>query len=464
MTSPLTSAHTSSHTPSDTSAAPTSEELHKRRTAAVSRGVSSMLTSYVDCASGGTLTDVDGREWIDFGSGIAVTSVGNAAPRVVAAVRAQVERFTHTCFMVAPYESYVAVCEQLNALTPGEHDKRSALVNSGAEAVENAVKIARYATGRSAVVVFDHAYHGRTNLAMALTAKNMPYKHRFGPFAGEIYRVPMSYPLRDGGLTGPAAARLALDMIDKHVGADNVAAVLIEPIQGEGGFVVPAPGFLPALAEWTRASGALLVADEIQTGFCRTGHWFACEHESVVPDLVTTAKGLAGGLPLAGVTGRGDIMDAIHPGGLGGTYGGNPVACAAALAAIETMRELDLCAAARRIGNMLLPRLSELATQLSAIGDVRGRGAMVAIELVEPGSGGSGGPAGSGGLVEPGGPPPNPAATQAVAKACHEAGLLVLTCGTYGNVLRFLPPLVIDDATLARGLDILSSVLVRELG
>ena len=421
-----------------------SEELQKRRAAAVSRGVSSLISSYVDRAGGGTLTDVDGREWIDFGSGIAVTSVGNANPRVVEAVRAQVERFTHTCFMVAPYESYVAVCEQLNALTPGEHDKRSALFNSGAEAVENAVKIARHATGRPAIVVFDHAYHGRTNLTMALTAKNMPYKHRFGPFAGEIYRVPMSYPLRDGGLDGATAAARALNLVDKQVGADNVAALLIEPIQGEGGFVVPAPGFLPALADWARQAGALFIADEIQTGFCRTGSWFASEHESVVPDLVTTAKGIAGGLPLAGVTGRTELMDAVHPGGLGGTYGGNPVACAAALAAIETMRELDLAAAARRIEAVMLPRLRTLAERHPAIGEVRGRGAMLAIELVSPGT-----------TSSAGGPAPDAATTQAVAKACHEAGLVVLTCGTYGNVLRFLPPLVITDDHLSKGLDIL---------
>ncbi len=425
-----------------------SEELHKRRQAAVSKGVSSMLGSYVDHASGGTLTDVDGREWIDFGSGIAVTSVGNAAPRVVTAVREQVQRFTHTCFMVAPYESYVAVCEQLNALTPGEHDKRSALFNSGAEAVENAVKIARHTTGRSAIVVFDHAYHGRTNLTMALTAKNMPYKHRFGPFAGEIYRVPMSYPLRDGGLSGAEAAARALDLVEKQVGGANVAAVLIEPIQGEGGFVVPAPGFLPALSAWSREHGALLIADEIQTGFCRTGDWFACEHESVVPDLIATAKGIAGGLPLAGVTGRTDIMDAIHPSGLGGTYGGNPVACAAALAAIETMHELDLCEAARQIESVMRPRLLELAHSHPGIGEVRGRGAMLAVEFVEPG-----------GESPAGGRPPAAAAAAAVAKACHDAGLLVLTCGTYGNVLRFLPPLVMPTDTLNRGLDLLASAL-----
>jgi 4-aminobutyrate aminotransferase / (S)-3-amino-2-methylpropionate transaminase / 5-aminovalerate transaminase len=420
----------------------TSEELHKRRSAAVARGVSSVITSYVDSAGGGGIRDVDGRDWIDFSSGIAVTSVGNAAPRVVAAVREQVERFTHTCFMVAPYESYIAVCEQLAVLTPGTFDKRAALFNSGAEAVENAVKIARHATGRQAVVVFDHAYHGRTNLTMALTAKVMPYKHRFGPFAPEIYRAPMSYPMRDAGLAGPDAARRAIDIIEKQVGADNVAAVLIEPIQGEGGFVVPAPGFLPALAAWARGAGALFIADEIQTGFCRTGSWFACEHEAVEPDLVTTAKGMAGGLPLAGVVGRAEVMDAVHAGGLGGTYGGNPVACAASLAAIETMRELDLAGAARQLEARMKPRLAELAATDPGIGDVRGRGAMLAVELVRPGT------------VEP-----DAARTAAVAKACHAAGLLVLTCGTFSNVLRFLPPLVIPDDQVSRGLEIIAESL-----
>jgi 4-aminobutyrate aminotransferase/(S)-3-amino-2-methylpropionate transaminase len=418
----------------------TSDELHKRRLAAVARGVGSMVASYVSRAGGGVVVDVDGREWIDFAAGIAVVSVGNAAPRVVAAVQDQVARFTHTCFMVAPYEGYVAVCERLNALTPGSFEKRSALFNSGAEAVENAVKIARYATGRSSVVVFDHAYHGRTNLTMALTAKNMPYKHRFGPFAGEVYRVPMSYPLRDGGLSGAAAAARSLDLVASQVGADNVAAVLVEPIQGEGGFVVPAPGFLPALSAWAASSGAVFIADEIQTGFCRTGSWFASSHEDVVPDLVTTAKGIAGGLPLAGVTGRASIMDAVHVGGLGGTYGGNPVACAAALAAIETMEELDLCAAARRIESVVRPRLLSLASRFPAVAEVRGRGAMLALELVSPG-----------GLA------PDAALTAAVAKASHAAGLLLLTCGTYGNVIRLLPPLVITDAELARGLDILEA-------
>ncbi|MET9298090.1 4-aminobutyrate--2-oxoglutarate transaminase [Micromonospora aurantiaca] len=418
----------------------TSDELHKRRVEAVARGVGSTIPAYVDRAGGGTITDVDGREWIDFAAGIAVTNVGNSAPRVVEAVRAQVERFTHTCFMVAPYESYVAVCEQLNALTPGGFAKRSALFNSGAEAVENAVKIARHATGRPAVVVFDHAYHGRTNLTMALTAKNMPYKHRFGPFAGEVYRVPMSYPLRDGGLDGAAAAARSIEMIEKQVGAENVAALLIEPIQGEGGFVVPAEGFLPALREWATAAGVVFVADEIQTGFCRTGDWFACEHEGVEPDLVTLAKGIAGGLPLAAVTGRAELMDAVHVGGLGGTYGGNPIACAAALASIETMRELDLAAAARRIGPVMGERLRAIAAGDPRVAEVRGRGAMLAVEIVKPGT-----------LT------PDPAATAAISAACHAAGLLTLTCGTYGNVLRFLPPLVISDDELGRGLDILAA-------
>ena len=420
---------------------PASRELLERRQRSVARGLSHVLPIFVTAAGGGIVVDVDGNSLIDFGSGIAVTSVGNSAELVVNRVIEQVSAFTHTCFMVAPYQGYVEVCEELNRLTPGDHDKRSALFNCGAEAVENAVKIARRATGREAVVVFDHAYHGRTNLTMAMTAKNMPYKDRFGPFAGEVYRVPMAYPFRWPG--GPAACQAdALDvitgLIHTQVGEDNVAAVVIEPIQGEGGFIVPPDGFLPGLAEYCRQHGIVFVADEIQSGFCRTGDWFAVDHEGVIPDLVTTAKGIAGGLPLAGVTGRADLMDAVHPGGLGGTFGGNPVACAAALGAIETMAKEDLPAAARRIGDVMLPRLRKLAESAPVIGDVRGRGAMVAIELVEPGT-----------------LKPNAAAAAQVAKACHNAGLLVLTCGTFGNVLRFLPPLVIGEALLNEGLSVL---------
>ncbi|HEX4834099.1 MAG TPA: 4-aminobutyrate--2-oxoglutarate transaminase [Trebonia sp.] len=420
---------------------PASRELQARRARAVAPGVSSALPVFTVAAGGGVLLDADGNSLIDFGSGIAVTSVGNAAARVSARVAEQAARFTHTCFMITPYEGYVEVCEALNARTPGEHEKRSALFNSGAEAVENAVKIARHATGRQAVVAFDHAYHGRTNLTMALTAKNMPYKHGFGPFAGEVYRMPMAYPLR--WPDGPEACRAeALDLvktqIHAQVGEGNVAAVIIEPIQGEGGFVVPPDGFLPGLADFCREHGIVFIADEVQSGFCRTGDWFACDHEGVVPDLVTTAKGIAGGLPLGAVTGRADLMDAVHPGGLGGTFGGNPVACAAALGAIETMEAQDLAGKARRIGEVMLPRLRKLAASHPLIADVRGRGAMIAIELTRPGT------------LEP-----DAAATAAVARACHQQGLVVLTCGTFGNVLRFLPPLVIGEDLLDEGLGIL---------
>jgi 4-aminobutyrate aminotransferase/(S)-3-amino-2-methylpropionate transaminase len=420
---------------------PASRALLARRESAVARGVSHVLPVFITEAGGGVLVDADGNSLIDFGSGIAVTSVGNSAPRVTQRVQEQAARFTHTCFMVTPYEGYVAVCEELARRTPGDHDKRSALFNSGAEAVENAVKIARHATGRQAIVAFDHAYHGRTNLTMALTAKNLPYKDKFGPFAGEIYRMPMAYPLR--WPTGPdrcagEAFETVVRLIHTQVGEDNTAAVIIEPIQGEGGFIVPPDGFLPRLAEFCAQHGILLIADEIQTGFCRTGDWFACEHEGVVPDLIATAKGIAGGLPLAAVTGRAEIMDSVHVGGLGGTYGGNPVACAAALGAIETMAEEDLAGRARRIGEVMLPRLRKLAEASGVIADVRGRGAMLAVELTRPGT------------LEP-----DPASTLKVAKACHAAGLMVLTCGTFGNVLRFLPPLVIGEDLLEEGLSIL---------
>ncbi|MFF7244010.1 4-aminobutyrate--2-oxoglutarate transaminase [Embleya sp. NPDC008237] len=428
---------------------PKSTELMTRRNAAVARGVSTTLPVFVTQAGGGVVVDVDGNSLIDFGSGIAVTSVGNSAEGVVRRASEQLQRFTHTCFMVTPYESYVAVAEQLNELTPGDHDKRTALFNSGAEAVENAVKIARAHTKRPAVVVFDHGYHGRTNLTMALTAKNMPYKESFGPFAPEVYRVPVAYPYR--WLTGAEncaeeAAAQAIDMITKQIGAHNVAAVVIEPVLGEGGFIEPAKGFLPRIVEFCKANGIVFVADEIQTGFCRTGQWFACDDEGIVPDLITTAKGIAGGLPLAAVTGRAEIMDSAHAGGLGGTYGGNPVACAAALGAIETMRGLDLNGAARRIGEIMLGRLGTMSEKFAEIGEVRGRGAMIAIELVEPGS-----------------KEPNAELAGAVAKACHARGLLVLTAGTYGNVLRFLPPLVIPEHLLVEGLDVLEEAFAASV-
>ena len=418
---------------------PRSRELHERRTAAVASGVGSVLPIYVAAAGGGVIVDVDGNSLIDLSSGIAVVSVGNSAPEVVRRVTEQVAAFTHTCFMVAPYEGYVEVCEKLAELTPGDHAKKTALFNSGAEAVENAVKIARAHTGRDAVVVFDHGYHGRTNLTMAMTSKNMPYKHGFGPFAGEVYRAPMSYPFREASeLTGEQAAARAIDVIEKQVGADNLACVVIEPVQGEGGFIVPAEGFLPAIADWCTANGVVFVADEIQSGMCRTGVWFASEHEGVVPDLVTVAKGMAGGLPLAGVVGRAEIMDSVHGGGLGGTYGGNPVACAAAVGAMATMEELDLNSAAQRIERTMTDRLRALAEKVPAIGDVRGRGAMLAIELVEPGT-----------------TKPDAALAGKISAACHQQGVLTLTCGTYGNVLRFLPPLVMPEHLLDEALGVL---------
>jgi 4-aminobutyrate aminotransferase/(S)-3-amino-2-methylpropionate transaminase len=423
---------------------PRSLELQARKSAAVSSAVGTIMPVYAAQAGGGVVVDVDGNSLIDLGSGIAVTTVGNSNPRVVDAVTTQVQAFTHTCFMVTPYDGYVQVAEALNRLTPGSHEKRTALFNSGAEAVENAVKIARHHTKRTAVVAFDHAYHGRTNLTMALTAKNMPYKQGFGPFAAEVYRAPMSYPFRDAGVDGPAAARRAIDVIEKQVGADNLAAVVIEPIQGEGGFVVPAPGFLPALVEWCAANGVVFVADEVQTGFARTGDLFACEHEDVVPDLIVTAKGIAGGLPLAAVTGRAEMMDAPHTGGLGGTYGGNPLACAAALAVVETIEADGLVDRARSIGKTMLDRLGALQQRDPRIGDVRGRGAMVAVELVRPGT-----------------TEPDAALTGAIAKAAHAQGLVVLTCGTYGNVLRFLPPLSIPDHLLAEALDVLDGVFAE---
>ncbi|WP_041407026.1 4-aminobutyrate--2-oxoglutarate transaminase [Segniliparus rotundus] len=424
---------------------PKSVELERRRRAAVASGVGSVLPVFIARAAGGVVVDVDGNSLIDFGSGIAVTSVGNSAQPVVRNVREQVGAFTHTCFMVTPYEGYVAVCEELAALTPGEHEKRSALFNSGAEAVENAVKIARAATGRGAVVVFDHAYHGRTNLTMAMTAKNAPYKQGFGPFAGEVYRAPLSYPYREPAeISGKEAAERAVALIESQVGAENVACVVIEPIQGEGGFIEPAPGFLPRLAEWCREQGAVFVADEIQTGFCRTGDWFAVEHEAVVPDLVVTAKGIAGGLPLAAVTGRAEIMDAVGAGGLGGTYGGNPVACAAALGAMELMRGERLAERARGIGAAMRAALEETQRSNPVLGDVRGRGAMIAVELVKPG-----------------GKEPDAATAKRIAADCHQRGLLVLTAGTYGNVLRFLPPLVMPDHLLREGLAILADACMR---
>ncbi|MFB7892575.1 4-aminobutyrate--2-oxoglutarate transaminase [Microbacterium sp. NPDC056044] len=420
---------------------PRSQELLDRKAEAVAAGVGHTAPVQAVAAGGGVIVDADGNSLIDLGSGIAVTTIGNAHPKVVAAVQEQVAQFTHTCFMIAPYDSYVSVAEALNRITPGDHAKKSALFNSGAEAVENAVKIARKYTGKQAVVAFDHGYHGRTNLTMALTAKSMPYKSGFGPFASEVYRAPLSYPYRDG-LDGGLAAKKAISIIEKQVGADNLAAIIIEPIQGEGGFIVPADGFLPALVEWCRANDVVFIADEIQTGFARTGEMFASDVFGIVPDLITTAKGIAGGLPLAAVTGRAEIMDASHAGGLGGTYGGNPIACAAALAAIDVFENDGMLERAREIEAILKSRLQDLQAADPRVGDVRGHGAMIAAEFVDPATG-----------------EPDAALTAAVAKSSIAQGVIVLTCGTYGNVIRFLPPLSITDDLLHEGLDVVAAAL-----
>ena len=420
---------------------PKSNAAIARRAEAVAGGLGLTFPVVIERASDAILLDLDGNQIIDMGSGIGVTNVGNSASRVVANVIDQVQAFTHTCFTVAPYINYIEVCEALNRLTPGSHKKKSMLANSGAEAVENAVKIARHYTKRQAIVVFEHAYHGRTNLTMALNAKNMPYKEGFGPFAPEIYRVPMPYEYR---WIGPKetitedAIEMITHKIEKEIGAHNVAAILIEPIQGEGGFIVPPKGFLPALAEYSRQNGIVFMADEVQSGFARTGHMFAIEDENVVPDILITAKGIGGGLPLAGVTGRAEIMDSVHVSGLGGTFGGNPIACAAALGAIATIEEDGLIERARHIGDVLGAGLRALAAKYPVIGEVRGRGAMQAMELIVPGS------------IEP-----NGAAMSKVIKYCTANGVFILTAGTYGNVIRFLPPLVISDELLADALTVL---------
>ena len=426
---------------------PKSQEVIKRRAEAVSASLGMAIPVVVEKAGGGVIVDIDGNSIIDMGAGIAVVNVGNSADRVVKNVKEQVEAFTHTCFMIAPYLGYIQVCEALNRLTPGDHKKKSALFNSGAEAVENAVKIARNFTKRQAVVVFEHGYHGRTNLTMAMTAKNMPYKDGFGPFTPEVYRMPMSYPYRCDSCSGACQESVldtVLHKIEKEIGAKNVACIVIEPILGEGGFIVPCKGFLPGLVKFTQENGILFVADEVQTGFARTGQMFACEDESIIPDLITTAKGIAGGLPLAAVTGRADVMDSIHPSGLGGTFGGSPIACAAALGAIATIEEENLVERANELGLIMRQSLEAMKKKYPIIGDVRGRGAMQAIELVIPGS-----------------KDPNPAALTSVIKYCQQNGVLILSAGTYGNVIRLLPPLVMPEHLLKEALEILEAGLAQ---
>lgn len=424
---------------------PKSAEILKRRTEAVSASLGMAIPVVIARAGGGIIVDVDGNSIIDMGAGIAVVNVGNSAERVVAAVKKQVEDFTHTCFTVAPYLGYIEVCEVLNRITPGDHKKKSMLVNSGAEAVENAVKIARHYTKRQAVVVFEHSFHGRTNLTMGMTAKNMPYKEGFGPFAPEIYRMPMAYPLRWPG--GPElCAKEALDFvihkIEKEIDLKNLAAIVIEPIQGEGGFIVPPKGFLPGLAKFAKENGIVFIADEVQTGFARTGQMFACDDEGVVPDIMTTAKGIGGGLPIAGITGRAEIMDSVHGSGLGGTFGGSPISCAAALATIATIEEDDLCNRALEMGKTISTALNAMKTKYPIVGEIRGRGAMQAIEFVIPGG------------IEP-----NSAAMNAVLKFCQNEGVLLLSAGTYSNVVRLLPPLVMEEDLLRDALDVLDRAI-----
>jgi 4-aminobutyrate aminotransferase/(S)-3-amino-2-methylpropionate transaminase len=402
---------------------------------------------FAERASGGIVVDVDGNRFIDLGGGIAVLNVGSSAPKVVEAVTEQVQRFTHTCFQVTGYEGYIALAEKLNALTPGTHEKRSIFVNSGAEAVENAVKIARSFTGRQAIVVLDHAFHGRTLLTMSLTAKAMPYKSGFGPFAPEIYRVPSSYPYRCTAGAAPekcgdACADLAIAAMDKQIGANRIAGFIMEPVQGEAGVVIPSQAYISRIAEYCKEHGIVFIADEVQAGIARTGKMFASEHFGLVPDLITTAKSLGGGLPIGGVTGRAEIMDSVHPGGLGSTFGGNPVSCAAALGALAEVESQDLVGRAVHMGEIFKARLGKLAADVPAVGDVRVIGAMAALEFVSDKK-----------------KTPDAAAVGTVLKACHAEGLILLSAGTYGNSVRLLPPLVMSDELLNDALSVLEKAV-----
>lgn len=420
---------------------PKSQAIHQRRLAVVPVGVTATLPIYIDRAHGAIVVDVDGNQFIDLGAGIGVTTIGHTNDAVVAAATEQLNRLTHTLFTVTPYESYVRVAEYLAEHTPGNFAKKTVLVNSGAEAVENGVKIARKFTGRNGIAVLEHAYHGRTNLTMAMNFKASPYAIGFGPFAGDVYRAPSSYPYHDG-LSGADAAARTIAYLEKTVGASDLACLVVEPIQGEGGFMVPAEGYLPALQTWCTANGIVFIADEIQSGMARTGKYFASEHFGWVPDMILSAKGIAGGLPLAAVTGRAEIMDSAQPGGLGGTFGGNPISAAAAVAVFEQIESQNLLAEAVRIEGQLKTAMIELQKKYPVIGDVRGIGAMIAIELVQPGT-----------------QEPNAAAVSAVSAYAAQNGVLLLTAGTYGNVLRFLPSLAISNELIADAVSVIDEAL-----
>jgi len=432
---------------------PNSRALLARRAKAVPRGVPAVTPIAVVHAEGAVLTDADGNRLIDFGGGIGVVNTGHRHPGVVEAVRTQLDHFAHVCFPVSTYEPYVELAERLNRLTPGAHEKRTFFVNSGAEAVENAVKVARYFTGRQAVLCFEHGFHGRTNLAMALTSKVMPYKKGFGPFAPEVYRIPYPYCYRCA--EGPSGGRCCMadttrleQILAATVDPGSVAAVIMELELGEGGFV-PAPvEYVQTLAAFAKAHGILFIADEIQTGFGRTGKLFASEHYGLVPDLITTAKSLAGGLPLAAVTGRADVMEAPQVGGLGGTYGGNPLACAAALAVLDAMEAERIPAHAQRTGDRIRARFQQWAAQFQCIGDIRGLGAMVGMELVADRESRT----------------PDKALTGRVLAAALVRGLVLLSSGTFGNTIRVLAPLTTDDAVIDEGLDVMGAALETAVG
>ena len=426
----------------------TSAELHERKLAAVPRGIGQVTNIYAKRAQNAEIWSEDGKRYIDFGAGIAVVNTGHQHPKITQAVKAQLEAFSHVCFQVTPYESYVRLAERLNAIAPVHGPAKTMLASTGAEAVENAVKVARAFTGRPGIVSFSGGFHGRTHMGMALTGKVVPYKKGFGPFPSDIYNVAFPNPYHD---VSSEQSLASLKSLFKHqADSSSIAAIIIEPVQGEGGFNIAPPEFLRALRGLCDEHGILLIADEIQTGFARTGKMFALEHSGIKADVVTLAKGLAGGLPLSAITGRADVMEAASPGGLGGTYAGNPVACAAAHAVLDIIADEKLCARANAIGKIIMDRCVDIQerSNLNCIGDVRGLGAMCAVELVR----------------DTASHEPAPALTTQLIKTAAEKGLILLSCGTYGNVIRFLVPLTASDALVREGMDVFAASLTEAVG